>query len=162
MVSFFCIYLDDNTEIKTMIDEAGGVGMTSSQAEQLQALYDKLCSTDGKTVYKLGTGRSFNITSIVGTENLTNYTSGNFIVHIDNMTFTSGTLTLDSSGAKAACQLTRTSQLSVSYNNSTGAVTIIGGVYKIKTYSTVHGNIYRNDTVNATPVVYFCPDLSIM
>lgn len=136
--------------------------MTSTQAEQLQTIYNKLCSTDGKTIYKLGTGRSFNITEIVGEENISKYTIGNFIVAIDTLSGQTNSLTLDSSDARCTANITRTSTFTLDYNTSTGDFTITGGVYTLHVWQTPWSHIYTKKTINATPIVYFCPDQVII
>ena len=79
----------------------------------------------GAKVYKLGNGRSFNISSIVGTENVGKYTSNNFIaVPISGVSLTvNATYELSD---KTPSAVTNVSSGAVAYDASTGIVTVSG------------------------------------
>lgn len=118
---------------------------------------------DTGKIYMLGSGRSFNISGIVGTENTGKYTNENFICVIpdfSNSTYTGVSMYAWNYRAYSTCSI---SKFNTSYDGSTGIVSINGGEMVLSVYDEGSGesNEYvgvtnsASNTYTITPTVYF-------
>lgn len=107
----------------------------------------------GSQIVNLGTGRSFNIASIVGEENIGNYTNENFIVATGGFS-TSLTSDADSDHiGKDATASVSTSTASVNYDPLTGNVTVSGGTWAMSIYQKYSDQ--PSSSGNLSTTVYF-------
>lgn len=115
-------------------------------------------------IRKLGTGRSFNIASIVGEENLAKYSADNFLVVCENFNIgTAGALYCGQNGVNIYAEHSA-SNFVLSYDKNTGTLTITGGTINIYLHYQVLSSGATNGTnypVSLTPTVYFLDSIEI-
>ena len=130
--------------------------MTTEQAELLQKIYD-LISGNFKGIKYLGSGNSFNIKDSNPLLDYTKLTNENFIGYVDggSASRNGGQCTDYGSGTSALAQASYT-QLSFSYNNTTGILTVSGGTIT----STIRGSVQNggSQSTNLTNHIYLLTD----
>ena len=91
--------------------------MTSTQAAQLQALYDKLINVDDgkRTVVLLGSSNSYNLSQYEGYQD---FTEDNFLIEVKGLSTSGYTQSGYSGNIGCSATVTKT------YNASTGALSI--------------------------------------
>lgn len=110
----------------------------------------------------MGSGRSFNITTIVGSENVGKYTKDNFIAVPSGTSLTANSNRSIGSEDQPSATASVTSG-TITYNTSTGAVSI-GGFVATTTvckYGNGGGQI-NTSTNNLTVTVYFLDNVEII
>ena len=124
-------------------------------SEALNDLHTLVGAASKSNIYKLGTGRSFNISSIVGIENVGNYTKDNFIAVPDGSSVNSSPMqtvgSRDNPSATAAL-----SSGTITYDASTGTVTVSGFVLTATQYAYQYGQgPMGSNATNLAVTVYF-------
>ena len=128
--------------------------------DAMNDLYEIGIEASNTNIHNLGEGRSFDISSIVGSENVGKYTSDNFYCISPQFSLTAQTVT-DNDTGDHAYGATSFTAFDVSYDNTTGVVTISGGVLTLKVIDYQYKNnqveTARQQTVtkDITPTVYF-------
>ena len=112
----------------------------------------------------LGTGNSFNISDVVGINNVSNYSIDDFICVPDTITYNGGLHGFvdgnETGYGNVSVSLQKNSDYAMTYDNTTGEVTITTFL-KITIKTTVKRNGASaqesfTDTISITPKVYFC------
>lgn len=115
-------------------------------------------------VYYLGAGRSFNISNLVGPKNIGKYGISNFIVAWTSPSGSAG-ITAEETDKEykmaISATVTTTSDFILSYNNSTGVLTISGGTYTVSAHQPAY-DIIQTSTYNNNPKVYFVPNIELI
>ena len=143
--------------------------MTTTQANQLKYIYDNISTnvkiTSMAKMVLLGTGTSFNISDIVGVENVDQYSINDFIVVPDIQDVISGSFhtvnpsnTYTFKGLLHKQRINKTPPILV-YDNSTGNVTVTNE--KVTTVSMFYVNANLNyynitNTFEIPSKVYLC------
>ena len=120
-------------------------------------------------IYYLGASRNFDISNIVGTENIEKYTKEDFICVCPNFSTSCQTATdTHDNGAYATGSVSFTPFV-VDYDNSTGIVTITDGILTltVKDYDTDDGikisiTETKTTTISVTPTVFFLDGAEII
>jgi len=115
-------------------------------------------------IYKLGEGRSFNISDIVGQENVGKYTEENFIVVDSGSLSGSHTLITDDVNGDAGSvkySVTKGTDFTLDYDEETGGITITGGTYTLKAYQIEITHLSSSKTFNKVPIVYFLDGITV-
>jgi len=107
----------------------------------------------GKSCYYLGKGRSFNISDLVGTENIGNFTSENFIVC---WTAPSGSVSIYRQEAWQYTNITNVVEFKKNYDSTIGKLLITGGTYE-HIQSQAGDDDNKVVSITNTPLVYFVP-----
>lgn len=135
-----------------------------SDAQQaLDELYAMSSNGSSGTIYKLGSCTStatFSIANIVGKENVGNYSSNDFLVVSGGV---STSLEADADSSHIGHDATASFGLSapsVSYNNTTGVVTVGGGSWSMSIYMKYSDQPATSGAVTKT--VYFIEDNEIV
>ena len=122
--------------------------------DAMNDLYELGIAASNVKVYKLGEGR-----------NVGKYAKDNFIVADSGNLGGSVTLAADGSSDSSKMNITATlskiSNFSVSYDNTTGKLTITGGAYQLKNHQTYYGHMYSSNNYDSVPVVYFVSGVEI-
>jgi len=133
--------------------------------DAMNDLYDLGIEASNAKIYKLGEGRSFDISSIVGKENVANYSADNFLVFWNSPECTQQTLGWNGETDNRITvygKIDKGDDFVKSYDNTTGIVTITGGTYKLGAYATQIMSGYNYATLQNTPTVYFLPSTEIV
>jgi len=149
---------------------AKDVGFTASNEEwqvnnvedAMNDLYEIGKEAKGK-IYVLGTctsGQSFSIANIVGQENVGNYSASNFLVVSGGIsTSLEADADSDHTGHDATASFSFSAP-SVSYNNTTGVVTVGGGSWNMSIYMKYSNQPSTSGVVTNT--VYFIDNSEIL
>jgi len=127
--------------------------------DALNDLHTLVGAASKSNIYKLGTGRSFNISSIVGIENVGNYTKDNFIVVPTGSSINKSPMQTVGSQDYPSATATLSSG-SVTYDTTTGTVTVSGFVLTATACKYQYGGgSMGSSSTNLDVTVYFVVDV---
>lgn len=122
---------------------------------------DSVFPFSGGTIYNLGVGRSFNIATIVGSENVSNYTNDNFIAVPTGSSINKSPMQTVGSSDYPSATATLSSG-SITYDASTGTVTVSGFILTATQYCYQNGQgPLGSATKNLDVTVYFIDGVEI-
>lgn len=115
-------------------------------------------------IYCLGTGKNFDISSIVGIENVGKYESNNFLVVWPKPSYVFTQETLQGRFTELKSSLATTNDFVKTYDKVTGILTITGGTlnYYIGIYNHDGYWVDKSHTVTTNPIVYFIDGVEIV
>jgi len=135
-------------------------GWTADNVEDaMNDLYTIGSNITGGKIYKLGTGKSFDISSIVGAENVGNYSETNFLVEWNAPTYNFTYSGLNHSVVNTTMK--KQSDYKLSYDETTGVLTITGGSVILLYSKNEELEQNHNKTFTISPVVYFLDGLEV-
>ena len=146
--------------------------MTTEQANQLEAIYSNLDLINIKIpkLYNLGQVRTFDISIIVGKENVGNYTEDNFILTVPNFSKSvTGTSNRPGYLYRATAVASYTDFVK-NYDIETGILSLAGGVLNLNAkgyYNDSSSNYSDALAINPSqnfeiiPVIYFISDFEL-
>ena len=143
-IFYYYVYNILNYYLDDFVQQLEGAGMTQEQANQLDFIYDNIeviisninTNVGNSKMVLLGIGNSFNISDIVETENISEYSINDFVVASDTTDITTssvGTNTASKAPRSYYHRVELVSDFVLIYDNTNGNVSIANKQINIHT-----------------------------